>query len=534
MPRPRRFYQIEGTLSADVPSYVKRVADEELYSHVRQGKICYVLTTRQMGKSSLMIRTAGLLKAEGTLVAIVDLTGIASDENSVTADQWYFGIGETILDDLGLDTDLYTWWDERAKLPPLLRLIRLLRDIVLARTSVPVVIFVDEIDSTLGLPFASDFFAAIRACYNARARDPEFQRLTFVLLGTAKPSDLIADPKRTPFNIGTRVELSDFRRHEASPLAEGLGGETAAREEAIDRVLFWTDGHPYLTQKVCMRAAETSCGDISPEYVEQIIKSEFFVAGADRSEDNLSFVRNRVADRGAMTTRLLRLYTRVLQGKPVKYKPTSATHNELNLAGLVKVRDDGRLVVRNRIYEKVFGRSWIREVWPPANPWMRVAVVASVLLLLCPVFWYEVIYPRQIIPTLEKANVGGEKLAKAAYEQLVKIPFYHKRADDLWEGYIRRTFERRAVVSAFAERRDEAILWWLKAQMSLPGERGSSDQGRSINRLRLQPTSENDSHRCTTARGGQEVRSRRFPRGRQHVPIIHGPEPGWPLACGPS
>lgn len=55
-----------------------------------------------------------------------------------------------------------------------------------------------------------DFFAAIRAVYNHRSRDETFERLTFVLLGVAAPADLVEDQTRTPFNIGKRVELSDF------------------------------------------------------------------------------------------------------------------------------------------------------------------------------------------------------------------------------------------------------------------------------------------------------------------------------------
>jgi hypothetical protein len=33
------------------------------------------------------------------------------------------------------------------------------------------------------------------------ATDPEYERLTFVLLGVASPDELIADKQRTPFNI---------------------------------------------------------------------------------------------------------------------------------------------------------------------------------------------------------------------------------------------------------------------------------------------------------------------------------------------
>jgi hypothetical protein len=69
---------------------------------------------------------------------------------------------------------------------------------------------VDEIDTTLSLDFTDDFYAAVRFLYVARSTDAELKRLSFVLIGVATPSDLIRDPKRTPFNIGQRVELTDF------------------------------------------------------------------------------------------------------------------------------------------------------------------------------------------------------------------------------------------------------------------------------------------------------------------------------------
>jgi hypothetical protein len=418
-----QFYQIEGTLAADVPSYVVRAADEELYDQVRAGKFCYVLTTRQMGKSSLMIRTAERLRAEGTQVAIVDLTGIGGDEQSVAADQWYYGFAYAVLESLGLEVHLDAWWDKRARLPALQRLVRFFRELLLAKTTRPVVIFVDEIDTTLNLSFAADFFAAIRSCFNARADDPELRRLNFVLLGVATPTDLIADHKRTPFNIGTRVDLADFQRDQALPLAEGLGRESAGREEALDRILFWTDGHPYLTQKVCLLAAESSPNGISPADIDRIVEMEFFAAGADRRDDNLIFVRNRVAGRGTTTRRLLRLYRRVLRGDRVDDVRTSAIHNELKLTGLVKARDDGTLIVRNAIYKKVFGESWIKEVWPPPSNWKLATGAAFIMLLLTMTIAYEVVYPVLLIDTLRKAKGEEVNLAEVAYQRLGKIWF---------------------------------------------------------------------------------------------------------------
>ena len=104
-----------------------------------------------------------------------------------------------------------------------LRLTRFFQEVVLAEVSEPIVIFVDEIDTTLSLEFTDDFYAAIRYLYVARSTDSNLRRLSFVLIGVATPGDLIRDAKRTPFNIGQRVDLTDFTKEEALPLAEGLG-----------------------------------------------------------------------------------------------------------------------------------------------------------------------------------------------------------------------------------------------------------------------------------------------------------------------
>src|SRR5205823_14637491 len=85
------------------------------------------------------------------------------------------------------------------------------------------VVFIDEIDMVRGLPFSTDeFFAAIRECYNRRTTELEFERLTFCLMGVAAPTDLIRDTRLTPFNIGRRIELTDFTAEEAAPLRSGL------------------------------------------------------------------------------------------------------------------------------------------------------------------------------------------------------------------------------------------------------------------------------------------------------------------------
>ncbi len=199
-----QFFKAGGTLSLKDRCYVTRPADDELYHHVLAGDFCYVLTPRQMGKSSLMVRTADRLRREAQLgVVTIDLTDIGT----APLDQWYVSVLGRIQRQLRLSVSAEKWWIEKAAFTPTDRFTRYLREVVLTECQTKVVIFIDEIDTTLQFDFRDDFFAAIRAMYNARASETAFERLTFVLLGVASPSDLIRDRSRTPFNIGQAIPL---------------------------------------------------------------------------------------------------------------------------------------------------------------------------------------------------------------------------------------------------------------------------------------------------------------------------------------
>jgi len=358
------FYVTGGTLPGNAISYVRRQADELLYKSLCQNEYCYILTSRQMGKSSLMVRTATRLREEGIRAAVVDLTSLGQN---VTVEQWYKGILNRIGQALGIEEDLDDFWYEHAALPPLERWLDALQQVVLAQNPSKVVLFIDEIDMVRSLAFKTDeFFAGIRSCYNRREQHPDCSRLTFCLLGVASPSDLIQTGEITPFNIGKRIELYDFTLEEAAILAPGISVTGRDATDLMQRILYWTGGQPYLTQRLCAVVASDAT-ILAAEDVDRLCSQLFFSRDAQQNEINLTFVRDRLLKSGEDLATLLELYRCILrQHKPVEYDPVAPLCEVLRLSGITRVAG-GRMVVRNRIYTRVFDVGWIRQNMPDAE-----------------------------------------------------------------------------------------------------------------------------------------------------------------------
>ncbi|MBM3824083.1 MAG: hypothetical protein FJ404_14555 [Verrucomicrobia bacterium] len=372
--RENQFYVAGGTLGLEVPSYVERQADKELLAALNAGEFCYVLTSRQMGKSSLMVRTASKLRERGKRIIILDLTALGQN---LTAEQWYNGLLARVASQSCLEEPIESLWIQTTKLGPAQRFFWTLERTLLAIPDASWVLFIDELDVVRSLPFNSDeFFAAIRECHSRRATEPLWNRLCFCLLGVATPTDLVRDPRMTPFNIGRRVELHDFTPEEAQPLARGLGrsgGEGAgwSGTDCLQRVLYWTNGHPYLTQRLCRAVADAGAAGAearsAKELVDQICEERFLSQRAREIDDNLVFVRERLLRNEQEKAALLHGYHQVLRGR-LKAPLTRANDatDALRLAGLVRVEDE-YLRVRNRIYRRVFSRSWVHANMPDAE-----------------------------------------------------------------------------------------------------------------------------------------------------------------------
>lgn len=370
---PPRF-QGRGML-LDGALYIERPADVELVEALSRGEHCHVLAPRQVGKSNLRVRATEALRAKGVRCASIDLTGIGS---RVSADAWYFGLVRIVAARLGLSVDLEAFWEKSARLALPQRWIEFLRVEVLSSAQTPLVLFLDEIDMTLGLDFGAeggersrfgrdDFFRSILFMQNARADDPAWELLTFCLLGVAAPTDLVEELRLTPFNKSRPIHLEDFARGALEKAKPGLldaGGDPGA---LLDAVFAWTGGHPAFTQQICERLVlEGAGGAGEADRVRATVESLYLRRG--RSDDPiLGDVDNRFtvkADATRDAPAMIGLYRRLLREGRIAQDVGDRLALKLRIAGLVTQRTDEAgawLEPRNRIFATVFDDAWASE-----------------------------------------------------------------------------------------------------------------------------------------------------------------------------
>ena len=364
-------YKVGGGLFNDSPHYIRRQADDELYNNLLNGEFCYVLNSRQTGKTSLITQTISHLEAEDIKCVYIYLPKCGGKE--ATPEQLYSAFLHELVKKLNLaqEVNFTEQWNQYNYLPSYQeRLVKFTEENILEKFSSQIVVFIDEIDNLLLRKFTIDeileFFNFIEFFFNKKLYS---NKINFALFGVATLDDFIQNNEKLDnfFKIGKSVDLPGFRKIEARYLEKGLEKKVANTRLAIREVLNWTNGQPFLTNKICKLIQDLP----SPipkgqekQGIAKLVQSEIIENWEKEAEEeyekqHLITIRDQILVRGRGSSRLLELYKQILQKGEI-YVDKSNEQLSLRISGLV-IKEEGKLKVNNKIYKTVFNLEWVEQ-----------------------------------------------------------------------------------------------------------------------------------------------------------------------------
>ncbi len=239
---------VGGALSLDSKFYIVRPTDQEFYSAVdRNDSVILLKGARQMGKTSLMARGLQQARKGGSKVVLTDFQKLNS-AHLQSVESLFLCLAQAIAEQLDLDAAPEDTWNPRRG--PSMNFERFLRREILAKINGHLVWGMDEVDRLFACDFCSEVFGLFRSWHNERSLDPSgpWKNLSLAIAYASEAHLFITDVNQSPFNVGTRLVLSDFTLDQVRELNRRYGFPLSDEGE-VGRFYTLLGGQPFLTQR---------------------------------------------------------------------------------------------------------------------------------------------------------------------------------------------------------------------------------------------------------------------------------------------
>lgn len=331
--------------------YVERAADRQLRQIVEDmGRPGYVLVARQMGKTNLLLSMKQKYEACGDIVLYIDLSNRFDSAHACLRNIIDIAI-ETNIDTLGhLEEKIYKDRSE-LQIEASTEFSRHIRLILKSNENKKVIIVLDEIDSLINSKYGDVILSQVRSTYFTRVNFPEYNRLTYVLSGVAEPTDLIKDKNISPFNIGEKIYLDDFSLEECQKLSNNA--KLNINYDCIERVFYWTSGHPRMTWDILSSLEENSEKDciVTPIVVDNVVEKLYL-----REFDRPPVDHMRVLLEGDAQLRNALISIRYGKGSAVDER----IRGRLYLSGITNSLT-ATLSIKNQIIDQSLSDAWLSQ-----------------------------------------------------------------------------------------------------------------------------------------------------------------------------
>jgi hypothetical protein len=177
-------------------------------------------------------------------------------------------------------------------------------------------------------------------------------------------------------------------------------------KQVLRLAMKWTNGHPYLTQRLCIAMVEARHLRWTEADVDRVVADTFFGAMSEQ-DGNLQFVRDMLTKNAPDVEGALTTYGEIRAGNAMRDEERSTVITHLKLSGVVR-REGAGLRTRNRIYETVFDEQWVKDHLPfnwrkRARP-AAAGLIAATFMITLPTAFYALNQGRKLENALAKTG----------------------------------------------------------------------------------------------------------------------------------
>jgi hypothetical protein len=287
-----------GIISRSSPSYIRREVDQQLNNELehcrKQGGIIRIKGARQSGKSSLVARALEQARDGGFQVMMADFRQL-NRADFASLEIFYEGFARLVATSLASETIRYgsTLYSPNQKLTEFMELE------VFRRLGGAVLLAMDNVERLIRQPYSPEVFSLMRSWYEFReTRKEPWRRFTLLVVYADDEMVLEERMNHSPFNVGTRLELTGLSRAGTEQLNAAYGSPLSNSDEC-SRFCRLTGGQPFLVnfglyelarKKFTFTEFESAAHEEWGVYRDQLQRMRRLVDGSESARDAMAGV----------------------------------------------------------------------------------------------------------------------------------------------------------------------------------------------------------------------------------------------------
>ncbi len=234
-----------GAVPKDSRFYIERhPTEEQIYAEImKPGALVRIKAPREMGKTSLLLRTINYAKNQGYKVVNLNLEQF--DEAYLKdINKFLRCLCKRVTEQLELESKLEEFWDE--DIGSKVSCTLYFGKYILKQINTPLIIAIDELNIIFEhSQVAKDFLPLLRSWYEEGKRSQVWQKLRLIVVHSTEiyvPLHL----KQSPFNVGLPASLGLFSQEQVRKLANRYQLNWTDESQEIKQLIAMVGGHPSL------------------------------------------------------------------------------------------------------------------------------------------------------------------------------------------------------------------------------------------------------------------------------------------------